>query len=122
MPTLVVSGAMLSCSMGSAPSGLLVPAAGGPTAGGMPVATIADTKAIANIRPFGVCASGANPEVGPYNPRPPCLPAIPRPWIPGSPNVRARNIPVLNHTSQCLCQWGGVISILTPGQQTTTVS
>lgn len=120
MPTLVVSGAMLRCTMGSSPSTLQVPP-GGPTVGGLPVATIANVQPLANIRPFGVCSSPANPAGGPNKPPPPCVPAIASPWIPGSPSVKAGNVPVLNQACQCQCKWGGVISILTPGQQTTTV-
>jgi hypothetical protein len=122
MANLVVSGALLRCSMGSATSTLLVPGAGGPIAGGLPIATTADNKAIQNIRPFGLCSSPANPGAGPNKPPPLCIPVIVTPWIPGSPTVRASNVPVLNQTCQCHCQWTGVISILTPGQQGTTVS
>jgi hypothetical protein len=121
MPNLVVSGALLRCSMGSATSTLLVSPAGGPTAGGLPIATISDNKAIQNIRPFGVCSSPVNPAVGPNKPPPPCIPVIVTPWIPGSPTVRAGNVPVLNQSCLCHCQWAGVISILTAGQQGTMV-
>ncbi len=122
MPNLVTSGATLACTLGTATSLFQVPAVGGITAGGVPVATIADHKAMVNIRPFGVCTSPTNPGGGANRPPPPCVPAIVTPWMPGSPSVRTGNVPVLNDTGQCRCQWGGVVSILAPGQQTTTVS
>jgi hypothetical protein len=30
-------------------------------------------------------------------------------------------MPALNDTSQCMCTWGGVISITNPGQMTTDI-
>ena len=122
MPTLVVSGAMLRCTMGSAPSPLQVDG-GGPTAGGLPIATIANNKSGQNIQPFGNCDSDANLGASRKRPRPgvapsfpQCMPVIVSPWIPGSPGVMAGNVPVVSSTCQCRCQWGGVISILNPGQ------
>ena len=118
---LVTSGALLRCSLGSAPSTLLVPAAGRPAAGGNPVATVADNQAFQNIRPFGVCASTANPAASP-SARPACVPVIATPWVPGSPSVKAGGMAVLNSACQCHCQWGGVVSVVSPGQQSTTVA
>jgi hypothetical protein len=121
MPGLVTSGALLRCSLGSAPSTLLVTASGRATAGGNPVATIADNTAMQNIRPFGVCASSINPAASP-SARPACVPIIATPWSPGSPSVRTGNLPVLNSACQCHCQWGGVVTVVSPGQQSTTVA
>ena len=123
MPNLVVSGAMLRCSKGTSPSALAVTR--GVNAGGHSVATVADSRPMVNIRPFGQCTSTANPashvpSAGAIIPVP-CVP-ITGPWTPGSPSVRAGTSPVLNHTCQCHCQWGGVVTILSPGQQTTTVA
>lgn len=121
MPNLVTSGATMRCTLGTATSLLRIPAVGAVTAGGLPVATTADHKAMVNVQPFGVCISPTNPGGGPNRQPPPCVPVIVTPWIPGSPNVRTGNVPILNHTCQCQCQWGGMVSILSPGQQTTTV-
>ncbi len=113
MPKLVTSGAFLKCTLGSTPSQLQVPAAGRVMAGNVPVATITDTAA-GIISPFGSCAAMSPPQT--------CFPAPAGSWTPGSPSVRAGVIPVLHQTSQCHCQRGGVISIVAPGQQTTTVA
>ena len=123
MPNLVTAGATLRCSMGSATSALQVVDARTVNDGGKPVAIVSDAKALVNILPFGQCSSTANPR---YSPRqrvlPPCTPVFPASWIPGSPSVKAGGLPLLNSGCQCPCQYGGVVTILTPGQQTTTVA
>src|SRR6478736_169179 len=60
-----VSGAMIMCSFGLAPSTLTV-VAPRPIVEGRPVATITDVAPGANIAPFGMCQSLANPVVAPY--------------------------------------------------------
>ena len=80
---------------------------------------------IANIPPFGVCSSLANPMVaaataaalGVLTPMP-CIPVTPAPWVPGSPTVLIGGMPALTNTCQCMCNWGGVITITMPGQFT----
>ena len=122
MPHLVTSGATLKCTMGSAPSALLVGPTRGINAGSSPVATIADSKPMVNIRPFGLCVSTSNPAVAAAKGAPtPCIPTVSTQWAPGSPTVRTGNVPVLIDTAKCTCQWGGVVSIVSPGQQTPTV-
>ena len=82
-----VSGAMIMCTFGLAPSTLTV-VAPRPTVEGRPVATIADVAPGANIAPFGMCQSLANPTVaaataaalGVLTPMP-CVPVVPAPWI-----------------------------------------
>ncbi|MFO0047004.1 MAG: DUF4280 domain-containing protein, partial [Pseudanabaena sp.] len=60
----VVMGAMLQCSFGVAPSSLIVIPKGMPVmTGGLLAASIMDFAPIANIPPFGVCSSIANPTV-----------------------------------------------------------
>jgi hypothetical protein len=36
--------------------------------------------------------------------------------------VMIGNMPALNSTSKCMCNWGGVISITFPGQVTVNVA
>ena len=129
MGQLVVAGAILQCSFGVAPSALVVIPKGIPVAaGGIPVATIMDFAPIANIPPFAMCITPTNPTVaaatatalGVLTPMP-CLPIVAAPWAPGSPTVMVNNLPALNNMSKCLCTWGGVISITSPGQLTTSV-
>ncbi len=125
----VVAGATLQCSFGAAPSSLLVVPKGPPVmAGGSLAATIMDYVPIVNVLPFGLCSSLANPTVasataaalGVLTPMP-CVPVIPTPWTPGVPTVFIYNFPALNNSSKCFCTWGGVISILNPGQLTVLV-
>ncbi|NER79806.1 MAG: DUF4280 domain-containing protein [Leptolyngbya sp. SIO1D8] len=129
MALQVSMGAMMQCTFGAAPSSLVVIPKGPPTlAGGPLAANILDHMPIANILPFGLCSSIANPTVatattaalGVLTPMP-CIPATVTPWAPGSPTVLINNAPALNNTSKCMCMWGGVISILNPAQVTVAI-
>ena len=123
----VCMGAMMQCSFGVAPSSLVVLPANR-TMTGTPAANIMDNKPIVNIPPFGMCNSPANPMVaaataaalGVLTPMP-CLPVTAAPWAPGSPTVLIGNMPALNNSSKLMCNWGGVIQILVPGQFQTMV-
>lgn len=127
MPQLVVSGAMMQCSFGMAPSSLsvAVPLVKGDN---QPAANIMDHVPNVNIKPFGMCQSLANPQVaaatsaalGVLTPQP-CIPVTASPWVPGSATVMVRNQPALNSTSKCMCNWAGVIQITMPGQMTIQV-
>ncbi|NJL86306.1 MAG: DUF4280 domain-containing protein [Leptolyngbyaceae cyanobacterium SM1_1_3] len=129
MSLLVCQGATLKCSFGAAPSVLQVIPKGPPVQVSAPfAATVMDHLPMANILPFGLCMSLANPTVaaattaafGVLTPMP-CVPVTLTPWLPGSPLVPINNFPALNNTSTCLCTWAGVISILSPGQFTVNV-
>ena len=122
MGVQVVMGAMLQCSFGVAPSSLVVL----PTnkvVGMTPAANIMDNVPILNIPPFGMCQSPSNPMVaaataaafGVLTPMP-CIPVTAAPWIPGVPQVLIGNMPALNNSCKCMCNWGGVISINVAGQ------
>ena len=129
MTQVVVMGATLRCSFGMAPSSLIVIPKGTPTIiEGKLAATIMDYAPIANIPPFGMCASPANPAViaattaamGVPTPAP-CVPVIPAPWTPGTPLLSIQTPPALNHNCKCLCTWGGIIQIINPGQTLVSV-
>jgi hypothetical protein len=128
MGVLVVAGANLMCSFGVAPSALNVLPVNKILGGGPPAANIMDNKPMVNIPPFGMCTSPSNPMVaaataaamGVLTPMP-CVPAIAAPWVPGSPTVMVGTAPALNNSSKCMCNWGGVIQILVPGQFTVMV-
>ncbi|HEU0201410.1 MAG TPA: DUF4280 domain-containing protein [Burkholderiaceae bacterium] len=128
MANQVVMGAMLQCTFGMAPSSLVVIPAARVLAEGPPAATIMDHVPMANILPFGMCNSPANPTVaaataaamGVLTPMP-CIPVTSAPWVPGAPTVLIGNKPALNNTSKCMCNWGGVISITNPGAMKTMV-
>ncbi|CAG7638731.1 hypothetical protein PAESOLCIP111_03971 [Paenibacillus solanacearum] len=124
MGQMVCGGAVLQCSLGTSPSTLTVlPIHRIMSA--MPVANIMDQKPMVNIMPFGMCNSAANPVVaaataaamGVLTPMP-CVPATAAPWAPGSPAVLVAGMPALNNGSKCMCSWGGVIQIASPGQFT----
>ena len=125
MPMHVCSGAMLQCSFGLAPSSLVVLPVNQTFTSYMPAANIVDHVPIVNILPFGACTSLANPTVaaatsaamGVLTPMP-CNPAMAAPWVPGAPTVLLGNMPALDDTSKLMCTWGGVISVVYPGQVT----
>lgn len=128
MPKQVVSGASLWCSMGTAPSSLIVLTANVVLDDNLDAANIMDHVPMMNIMPFGMCQAIANPTVaaattaamGVLTPMA-CLPNTPSPWTPGASTMLIDNHPALNHTSLCVCVWGGVINITEPGQMTTDI-
>ena len=128
MALKTVNTAQLMCTFGAAPSVLTVTPMNRTMTGTQPAANIMDHVPMMNIMPFGMCMSLANPEVaaataaalGVLTPQP-CIPATSAPWVPGSPTVMIANQPALNNSSKCMCNWGGVISIVMPGQMTTMV-
>jgi len=124
----VCTGAMTKCTFGVAPGSLMVIPISRVMAGGPPAANIMDNKPMANVIPFGMCQSMANPMVaaataaalGVLVPMP-CIPMTMAPWVPGAPTVLLGNMPALNNSSKLMCMWGGVISINLPGQFTVMV-
>ena len=123
MAQQVCMGAMLKCSFGVAPSVLSVLPVNREMVNGMPAANIMDNKPFVNIMPFGMCTTPSNPAVasataaalGVLTPMP-CVPVTPAPWVPGSPKHMIAKMPALNNTSTCMCTWGGVITVVQPGQ------
>lgn len=124
MGVLVVKGAVLACSFGSAPGSLKMTSQVTCMAGGNPAATIKDVAANVNITPFGMCSSLANPQVasataaamGALTPQP-CMPVAMGTWIPVNPGLLAGGVPCLTSDSQMICANGmGVIHIQSPGQ------
>jgi len=121
MTMLVTMGAMLQCTFGVAPSSMVVTPAN-KVLGTLPAATIMDHVPMMNVMPFGMCSSASNPTVaaataaalGVLTPMP-CLPVLPASWVVGAPTVLVGTFPALNANSKCMCAWGGVISITSPG-------
>jgi hypothetical protein len=116
---------MLKCSFGLAPSTFVVLPLNRVMTSNMPAANIMDHKPMMNIMPFGMCTSPANPSVAAATaaalgtPTPmPCIPVTSAPWVPGAPTVLIANQPALNNTSKLMCNWGGVIEVVVPGQFT----
>lgn len=119
---------MMTCSFGVAPGALVVLPANKTMVGGPPAANIMDFKPMVNIPTFCMCNTPSNPAVasataaalGVLTPMP-CVPVTTAPWAPGAPTVLIGNMPALNNSSKCMCAYGGVISITSPGQVTTNV-
>jgi hypothetical protein len=125
----VVQGAIVQCSFGLAPSTLNVIPKARVTVEGRPAACITDMVMGANLPPFGMCSSLANPTVaaatsaalGVLTPMP-CVPAVVAPWAPGAPTTTLGGVPALVSPSTCNCAWGGVITLTFPGAVRTTMS
>lgn len=90
---------------------------------GKPVATIMDAIPMTNIPPFVMCMTMSNPAVaaataaklGVFTPAP-CVP-VTASWVPGQKASRViQGKPCLTNECQCMCAWGGVITITNPGQ------
>lgn len=129
MAVATVMTAQLMCSFGVAPSVLSVLPVNRVQCGKQIAANIMDSKPMVNIMPFGMCITPSNPVVasataaalGVLTPMP-CIPNTVAPWVPGSPTVTLGGMPMLNNTSTCNCMWGGVITIVMPGQMTTMIA
>ncbi len=126
MPNQVCMGANLMCTMGMAPSSLVVLPLNMKMTSMVPAANIMDNKPFINILPFGMCMSPSNPAVaaattaamGVLTPMP-CTPmTAATPWAPGSPTVMLANFPALNQSSKLVCMFGGSISVVYEGQAT----
>ena len=126
MPQLVCTGALVTCTFGVAPAPLTVIPIGKPVQTSKQLAAnIIASQPLANIPSFGMCMCPANPQVaaataaalGVLTPMP-CIPATTAPWAPGSPKVMVDGSPALTNTCQCMCMWGGVITVSAPGQVT----
>jgi hypothetical protein len=128
MAQQVKMGAMLQCTFGMAPATLTVLPVNRVNAEGAPAANIQDHVPLVNIGSFGACMSIANPAVasataaalGVLTPMP-CMPATVSPWVPGAVTVPIGGMPALDNLSQCMCMWGGVITIANPATVQTNV-
>lgn len=126
MEPLVVAGAALACTFGTAPATLVTTPPPVVTAGA-PVGTVTDALPMTNVPPFGMCTTPSNPAVasataaasGVLTPVP-CLPVVTGTWVPGSPVVIVQGRPALTASCTCSCAWGGLVSITSPGQTVAT--
>jgi hypothetical protein len=125
--SLVVTGtACIKCSFGDAPVPLTVlPKMQAQVL--LPVGTVVDGAPIANVPTFGTCKSLGNPIVaaatlakfGALTPMP-CVPATVGAWLPGKPTVLVGGAPALTNDCKLICGYGGVISVVMPGQTQVT--
>jgi uncharacterized Zn-binding protein involved in type VI secretion len=129
MGQCAVTGAVMQCSFGMAPSVLNALPTARVMIEGRPAAVITTTAPTVNIPPFGMCTSLANPTVaaatsaalGVLTPMP-CMPAVVGPWAPGAATTMVGGTPALVSGSMCNCAWGGVISMSSTGAFRTTAS
>ena len=127
MSQLTVSTALCACSFGMAPSVLEVLPLSLTTSSDMPAGNINSATPFAEVMPFGMCMSLANPAVaaataaalGVLTPMP-CTP-VTSVWAPGSPTMMLGSMPALNNTSMAICGFGGVVTISFPGQVQTMI-
>jgi len=123
MAQIVCTGGVCTCSFGTALGNISVTSQTSVLAEGKPAATIQDCQ-MANISPFGMCTSMANPQVaaataaamGVLTPQP-CMLMPAGTWIPTKPSVIIGGKPVLTNDCHLTCSNGmGQISITSPGQ------
>jgi hypothetical protein len=110
---IVVEGAALVCTEGSAPATLTVTGNTIEKIGGLLVATVDDSVGIFNIPTFGTCTILTNAAEGEPCP---CLPAPQGDWAPGATTHTIGGIAVLTASATVKCSTGGTISINDPAQ------
>ncbi len=119
----VVTGAIMSCTFGMAPSSFMASPGRTEMLSNVPKGNIMDYAPMVNIMPFGMCNTLSNPTVaaatsaamGVLTPMP-CIPAVTSPWMPGNPQVLVQGQPALMRSCCNMCMWGGQISFTTDGQ------
>lgn len=119
----VCSGAMMKCTMGTAPAKLTVLPTRTVYLAGQPQANISDHQSMVNLAPFGLCRSLGFPPTasataaahGHLTPMP-CMHNTPAPWMGGKMDYLIKGQPALLKSCKCQCMWGGTISLVTDGQ------
>ncbi len=122
MSLLICGGAQLLCSLGTVPSVLNITPEN-KVVSSAPIACITDNVVMKNIMPFGMCTSLANPQVaaatsaalGVLTPQP-CSPVLTSPWISSSTTVLIGSTPIITMDSKLMCNYGGIIQLISPGQ------
>ncbi len=123
MSQLVSFGGNCICTFGTNPAPIRVTSQQKVMTQNGPAVTITDSQAGANIGPFGMCSSLANPQVaaataaalGVLTPQP-CMPVPAGTWIPTKPKILIGGKPCLTQDCKMMCAYAGQISITTPGQ------
>jgi hypothetical protein len=114
MPLQVINQlGMCICTMGAAPSPIVVTSNQTEFCNGQLSATIMDYVSLTNITPFGTCTTLTAAANGVPTP---CVPATQSPWTTGSPITSIQKIPSLRECDTLACLVGGTISIQFPGQ------
>lgn len=122
MPLLVVTGATLTCTFGSAPA-VFAAVPPTPTSALTPAGHINHKAPMVNIPPFVMCCSPNNPAVIAALGAPvPCAPIPTMPWAPGAIKVKLSNISAHSQTSKTMCSWAGMIAVSNAGQTKVNVT
>lgn len=122
----VCSGATMKCTMGTSQARLTVLPTRTVNLTGMPMANISDHKSFVNLGAFGRCRSMGFPATasataaahGKLTPMP-CVHNTPVPWMGGKMDHLVKGQPALLKSCKCQCMWGGIISLVTDGQNNT---
>ncbi len=104
----VTRGAIINCSLGSAPDVLNIPLCHGVYIKGKPQLNIGDSRGVINIKCFGTCSRAVPPPV--------CTPVINVDWsnqIDTKLLVEGKKALIQNATVSCV--HGGIITIATNG-------
>lgn len=119
----VVEGATLKCSFGDSTSKFMVPVKHEVYINDKSQGNMMDFIPMANIKPFGMCSSMANPTVslatsnaGGVLQKMPCIPAIKDPWLCCKSDVQINGFPAILSSSKLMCTWCGVIEFQDDGQ------
>lgn len=108
MAEYVVMGANLECTLGVAPSKLVVLPQHQVQLKGKNCANIGDAKPFVNILPFGACKITSPPK--------PCTPACAM-WMGGKSDLWVQGLPALLDSDKLVCAaGGGMITIKDSGQ------
>ncbi len=128
MALLVNTGSTLSCTFGTATTPFK--ATNNPTVlvDGKPAGSIVDGDANVNITPFGMCTTLSNPAVaaataaalGVLTPQP-CTPQT-KAWTTETATVLIGGKPCLTQGCQCMCAYGGTISVTDSAQKTVIIT
>ncbi len=129
MGQIVTTGAQMVCSFGTAPANFTATNQQTVLVDGKPAGVLADSAAMVNIAPFGMCTSLANPAVasataaalGVLTPQP-CVPVPAGTWIPSQFTVLCAGSPCLTNDCKLMCSYAGSISITNPGQVKTSIN
>lgn len=121
------TGATAVCTFGAAPSIIVGLSAPTVLIEGKPAVTMRDNIPMANVPPFGMCSSPANPSViaataaamGTLTPMP-CVPVL-TPWAGTAARTLVGGAPAVALGSTCNCVYGGTIQMANPGTVRTTV-
>lgn len=119
---------LLHCSLGTVPTPLIVLPDQSVVMEGMLCGCITDNIPFANIPGYVLCLSLGNPAVaaataadfGILTPMP-CTPITLEPWISTCFDVIVRGGPVLDETALLICDYGGVITVIEPGNFTVVI-